>query len=403
MRERLTIWFIAITLLLLLGAGLVRAYASDGEVRRAERADATAVATSLASVVSDELSAGGEVDRALLEPFALPRLELRYAVPGAPDVVATGADRPGDVAEEDEAVASVVVAGGGTLTVSARHDEALEGIWGSDLRGVLGLFGLLAVIAGSVGYLVARSLSRPFRQLAVAAAALGRGRFDLDLPRGGVPEARAIATALELSASQLRDRLERERQFSQHASHVLRTPLTSLRFTLEELVDEPDLSVPARECAQRGLKAVAQLNAAASELVELSGRGVLVAGAAVPLRDLATQVAQRWADVLDEDDRRLTAAVEGDVDLTFTPGPVEQVLDLLLDDVVQRESGSVRLVFEGAASRLRVDVLCSRLDGTLGAPRHASQDRVLLVLDALGGRLEQPADVDVLRLHLPRR
>lgn len=403
MRERLTVSFIAITLLLLLGAGLVRSFASDEDVRTAERGDAAATAEALAIVVSDELAAGGVVDGGLLAPFVTPRAQLTYAAPGVDDVVVAGPDHGTGVDDRDVVTATTAVDGGGSLTVSRHHDEALEGLWGSSVTEMLALFGLLAFVAGTLGYLVARSLSSPFRQLAVAAAALGRGRFDLDLPRGGVPEARAIASALELSAEQLRERLEREREFGQHASHVLRTPLTTLRFRLEELVDEPGLSVEARDATQSCLKAVAQLNDIAGELVEIGGRSVLVAGAAVPLRDLATQVAQRWADALDEVDRRLTAAVEGDIELIFTPGPVEQVLDLMLDDVVAHESGAVRLVFEGAASRLRVDVLCARTDGTLGAPQHPVQDRVRTVLDALGGRLEQPADVDVLRLHLPRR
>ncbi|MCW2812593.1 MAG: histidine kinase, region domain protein [Nocardioides sp.] len=400
MRERLTVSFIAITLLMLIGAGLIRSWVTDSDVRNAEREDAQATASAVAVVVADELAEGGAVDEALLTPFATPRVKLTYAVDGAPDVVV--GDRDASDAH-DEVTASVVVRGGGTLTVGRHHDESLEGIWGNDTSDLLALFGLLAVVSGLVGYLVARSLSGPFRQLAVAAAALGRGRFDLDLPRGGVPEARAIASALEQSAGQLRERLERERAFVQHASHVLRTPLTSLRFRLEELVDDPGLSLEARDAAEGCLKAVGQLNDVAGELVELGGRGVLVAGAAIPLRDLATQVAQRWADALDETDRELTAAVEGDIELVVTPGPVEQVLDLILEDLVAHETGSVRLVFEGAASRLRVDILCRRGDDTMGAPLHPVQDRVHTVLDSLGGRLEHPADGDVLRLHLPRR
>ncbi|MEO9323137.1 histidine kinase dimerization/phospho-acceptor domain-containing protein [Nocardioides sp. C4-1] len=400
MRERLTASFVAITLLLLLGAGLVRAYAGAGDARTEESRDAAATAAALAIIVADRVADGEPVGAEVLAPYAGPRVQLTYATPGADPVVAVGPDFAGGDAD-DEVVATVTV-GDGTLTVS-RRDAAEDGPFGARWPELLALFALLACLAGLLGYVVARSLSAPFRQLAVAAAALGRGRFDLDLPRGGVPEARAIASALEQSASQLRDRLERERQFGQHTSHVLRTPLTSLRLRLEVLIDDPGLSPDAREAATACLKAVGQLNDVAGELVELGGRGVLVAGAAVPLRDLATQVAQRWADALDDDGRRLTAAVEGDIELLFTPGPVEQVLDLIFDDIIVRERGAVRLVFEGAASRLRVDLLCAGRDGVLGAPRQVPHARVRTMLDAVGGSLERPADADVLRLHLPRR
>ncbi|HRD61866.1 MAG TPA: hypothetical protein PL137_13235, partial [Nocardioides sp.] len=84
---------------------------------------------------------------------------------------------------------------------------------------------------------------QPFRQLAVAAGQLGRGRFDLDLPRTRIPEARAIRDALLTSAGQLQERLTSEQAFAEHASHVLRTPLTGLRLELEDLAGRPD--VPA--------------------------------------------------------------------------------------------------------------------------------------------------------------
>jgi signal transduction histidine kinase len=404
MRERLTASFVAITLLVLVGAGLVRARASDEVVRAHEQADAARLASAVAVVLGETIDHGEPVDERTLAPFVDDGMRISYAVSGMPEVVVTDDDYPDGADEADEVVAAgVPVVGGGRLTVGRHHDEALEGVWGTDWPGLLALFALLALVAGAAGYAVARSLSSPFRQLAVAAAALGRGRFDLDLPTGGVPEARAIASALEQSAEQLKDRLARERQFGQHASHVLRTPLTGLSLRLEDLVGDPELSPAARDAAQECLRAVAQLDDVAGELVELGGRGVLVAGAAVPLRDLATQVAQRWADRLDDEDRHLTAAVEGDIELLVTPGPVEQVLDLLLEDVVAHGSGSVRLVFEGAASRLRVDLTCARDDGSFGAPEHPVPGRVETVLDALGGRLESLVDADVLRLHLPRR
>ncbi len=399
MRERLTACFVAITLLLLVGAGIARSYAIEGQLRAHEGRDVTTLATAIGQVLADVVAQGLPVDDEALAPFVGPGVRLVYAEAGRPDVVLTG----DGFVDDDEAPSATVVTGEGAVTVTQSHDDDLHAAWGGDWLSTLALFGLLALVAGLIGYLVARALSAPFRQLAVAAAALGRGRFDLDLPRGGVPEARAIAQALESSAGQLRDRLEREREFGLHASHVLRTPLTSLRLRLEELVDDPGMSAEARDAVQGSLKAVGRLTEAAGELVELSGRGVLVAGAAIPLRDLATQVAQRWADVLDGEGRQLTAAVEGDIELPFTPGPIEQVLDLLLEDVVTLEAGSVRLVFEGAASRLRVDVLCTRPDGRTAPPTEAAEDRVETVVAALGGRIEHADGDGALRLHLPRR
>ncbi len=352
----------------------------------------------------------GRVPRSLLEPFVAPGMRIVYQPVAGPGLVVTGVGF--DAADSVSSTVYVGDGGVGMVTVSRERANDFDTLLEGDRRSLLGLAALLTLTAGVLGYLVARALSAPFRRLAAAAAALGRGRFDLDLPDTKVPEARAIALALESSATQLRDRLEREREFGLLTSHVLRTPLTSLRLRLEELVGDPSMSPQARESALGCLKAVGQINEVAGELVEISGRGVLLAGAALPLRDLATLVAQRWSDVLEDDGRELSAAVEGDIELPFTPGPVEQVLDLLLDDVVrqQREQkeqkgrkGGVRLVFEGSASRLRVDITSRDRSGRPGPPIPPVQERAAAVVTALGGRLEETDDGSTLRVHLPRR
>lgn len=397
MRERLTVAFVAITLLLLLGAGAVRSYAIDGQLREHENEAVNAQAKTISIVLGDLVDDGGRIDQDSLQRFAVDDTRITYEAPGVQRLVVTG----DGYRAEAEPVVSTVLTEDGTLTVSRTRDSDVGALWGSNRLATLAVFVLLAIVAGAAGYFVARALSEPFRQLAAAAAALGRGRFDLDLPETKVPEALAIAQALDSSAGQLRDRLEREREFGLHTSHVLRTPLTSLRLHLEELVGDPNLSEESREAALDCLKAVGTLNQVAGELVEIGGRGVLVEGAAMPLRDLATQLAQRWADVLDQRDRGFTAAVEGDIELKFTPGPVEQVLDVVLEDVVEHETGDVRLVFEGAASRLTIDVFCS---GPGRAPSAAPVlDRVHGVLAALGGRVEAVPDRSSVRVHLPRR
>ena len=124
--------------------------------------------------------------------------------------------------------------------------------------------------------------------------------------------------------------------------------------------------------------------------------------------DLATQLAQRWADRLAVRSRTLTAAAEGNLALTYTPGPVEHVTDLLLADVVRRGSGAVRLVFHGEdGGHLRIHVeSAGRAD--LPVEEHGGEplDRIAQarsVVGALGGRVtgDHPASgVDVL---LPRR
>jgi signal transduction histidine kinase len=204
---------------------------------------------------------------------------------------------------------------------------------------------------------------------------------------------------------QLEDRVHRERDFAEHASHVLRTPLTGLRLELEDLTLRDDVPDDVKEAAVRSLASVQQVATVAGELVEMTRRGSLVAGSELPLVDLATQLAQRWADRLGVRNRTLTAAAEGDLSLTYTPGPVEHVTDLLLADVVRRGSGDVRIVFHGEeGGHLRIEVECAGRSSQ--RYQGESLDRVSQVratVESLGGRVTGDHPADGIEVLLPRR
>ena len=306
--------------------------------------------------------------------------------------------------DPDDNMSSTVVLEDSTVTLS-QSSEVIRDIVSRDLGSIAALFLLIAVVAGIVGFLIASALSSPFQRLAVAAGALGRGRYDLELPKTKIPEARAISNALRASAHQLEDRVHRERDFAEHASHVLRTPLTGLRLELEDLTLRDDVPEDVKESAARSLTAVEHVGTVAAELVELTRRGSLMEGSEVALVDLATQLAQRWADRLGVRNRTLTAAAEGDLTLSYTPGPIEHVTDLLLADVVRRGTGSVRITFlgeEGGHLRIRVECEGRAAEPDDGEPL-GRVSQATAVVEALGGRVTGDHPADGIELLLPRR
>ena len=410
MRERLTISFVLLTVILLLAAGVVRSLVLRDLIRDQESAHLHQEVTLVAAIADDRLAAGGTVDEAFLRSVVSAKTRIEYDPGHGDPVVVHGADYAGtDDPEQDMSAMSTTDSG--TITIS-QSDQVIQEIIGRDLGSLLALFLLIAVIAGIVGFVIASALSAPFQRLAVAAGNLGRGRFDLELPSTRIPEARAISNALRTSALQLEDRLHRERDFAEHASHVLKTPLTGLRLELEDLTLRDDVPEDVKQAASRSLAAVDSVSAVASELVELSRRGSLVAGAELPLVDLATQLAQRWADRLGSRSRTVTAAAEGNLALTYTPGPVEHVTDLLLADVVRRGEGPVRLVFQGEeGGQLRIRVESEERADQSDDDRAEDQDGEPLdriaqarsVVEALGGRVTGDHPAAGVEVLLPRR
>ncbi|KQW49264.1 hypothetical protein ASC77_11290 [Nocardioides sp. Root1257] len=407
MRERLTAAFIVLSIVLLLGAGLVRTYVLQDLIREQVAGQLDQEADLVAAIVADRQSSGGTVDEEFLKSLVGPKDQLTYdAGPGDDDtLVVTGKDYAGNGDPDEDVSAGATVSGGAMVTVS-ESSSVIRDVIGRDIGSIAALFLLIGVAAGMAGFLVASALSAPFQKLAVAAAALGRGRFDLDLPSTRIPEASSIANALRSSALALEDRVHRERAFAEHTSHVLRTPLTGIRLELEDLSLRTDLPADAQETVGRCLARVEEVSAVAAELVEITRRGSLVVGAEVPISDLSAQLAQRWADRLAARNRALTAAVEGDLTLTYTPGPVEHATDLLLADVVRRGTGAVRIVFNAADDgHLRITVLCAgHTPGTeLGGETVDRLSQVRAVVEALGGRVTGDHPADGIEVLLPRR
>jgi len=397
-RPRLTASFVVLSVLLLLGALGLRAWTAHGLLRTHEGEELRDEATTIGLLIDQREQLGLPVDRTFLTGVVDRHERLVYQpVDGEPIEVEGRAFRSGG--DELEAMAA---AGSGSLTL-VQSERVIDLLTESDRRSLAFLVLLAALVAALVGYVMARLLSEPFRQLAEAAGQLGRGRFDLDLPQSRIPEAQAIGQALMTSAGQLQERLATEQAFAEHASHVLRTPMTGLRLELEDLAGRDDVPADVRESAQRSVGRIDTMDAVAGELVALARRGALVAGAEIPLRDLATQAAQNWADALAEQDRTVTAAVEGDLDTAYTPGPVEHILDLLLADVLRRGEGEVRMEFEAKdGGHLSIELVSEGVRPTLDPNADLALTQARAVATALGGHLtgDSPARITVL---LPKR
>jgi signal transduction histidine kinase len=399
-RARLTASFVVLSVVLLLGALWIRAYTEHSALRTHESRELRAKASTTQLLVEQRQQLGEPVDRAFLAGIVDSNDRIEYVAGTGEPIVVEGKAYDDD--HPDDAIGTSVEVGEQRLTLT-QAGGVLDGLVVGD-KGSLGFLVLLVgLLAALVGYVVSRLLSGPFRQLAGAARQLGRGRFDLDLPHTRMAEARAISQALQTSAGQLQERLASEQAFAEHASHVLRTPLTGLRLELEDLGQRDDVPADVRASATRSVGRIEAMDAVASDLVALARRGALVAGAEIALHDLATQCAQTWADALAEQDRALTAAVEGDIETTYTPGPVEHILDLLLADVLKRGQGAVRMVFEADSDgHLSISVSCAELRQVTGPNADIAITQARAVVTALGGRLtgETPQQLSIL---LPRR
>jgi methyl-accepting chemotaxis protein len=392
MRERLALAFFLLAVLVLLVASTLRALTLGDALADQEMRHLHHEALLTAAAINAHVEAGMGVDDGFLAGLVEPGSRVEYAAEDGDTAVVTGPEfRDGDV------ITYEAEAAGGTVTLSADAQDS-SGLLARQLWALATLVLLVSLLAGLAGWWAARWLVAPFRSLADAAAALGRGRFDLRLPETRVPEAVAIGQALKASAAQLEARLSRESEFAGQASHELRTPLTSLRMELEDLTLRSDVPDDVKQAAARCIERVDAVNAAVDGLVSLSRRGVLVEGGQVRLGELATQITQQWSDRLAASRRTVSASAEGELDEFFTPGPVEQVLEVVLG-AVERGDGPVRLVFEGSESHVRVVVPA----GAAGSGPVRGLEAASGLATPQGGRVTGDLVASDLEILMPRR
>jgi signal transduction histidine kinase len=259
--------------------------------------------------------------------------------PPAADVATAAQGGVGRVAGDGRlsvAVALTTRACGQPLVLRAARSD------GDLVRSVRGAWLAIGVVGGAVlagaaalASIQGRRMSRPFEALASSARRLGEGDFSARAPRAGLPEADAIAGALDTTADRLGRAVQRGAAFTADASHQLRTPLTALRLHLETLAAAGD-DTGAVEAA---LVEADRLEATIDELVALTR-----VDAAVDEVDLGALVADRvaaWRPQLERTGRHVDVEHVPVAPGRVRPAAVSQALQVLLDNALAHGRGNV--------------------------------------------------------------
>ena len=100
--------------------------------------------------------------------------------------------------------------------------------------------GVIAAAVG-IGALLARRLSRPVEDLGAWTRRSATGRDDADPPphAAGSRELDELGDTMADADERIRELLQRERSFSSHVAHQLRTPVAAMRVAIEAELDAP--------------------------------------------------------------------------------------------------------------------------------------------------------------------
>jgi two-component system, OmpR family, sensor kinase len=249
-------------------------------------------------------------------------------------------DEDDDDDEEAETVAAPPPAPADRIVgaVRVRYETAdlsdrLWRIWG--FRAILAI-GVLAVAAG-LGAIVARLLTRPLRQLNDMASRFGDGDLTARSPVTGPQETQTLARTLNQGAERLDTLVASQRIFVADASHQLRTPLTALRLSLDNIADGVDDEFVREDVDQATAEVVRMSRLVSGLLVLARAEAKVSAPEPLALRELVEERLKVWRPAADERGVTilLTGAADGPPPVLAGPGNLDQVLDNVLSNALE--------------------------------------------------------------------
>jgi signal transduction histidine kinase len=220
-----------------------------------------------------------------------------------------------------------------------------------------GMGGIALVAAGCAGGLAAaqsRRLTQPLSRLAGVATDLGEGNFAARSGVSGVPEIDRAGQALNETAERLGDLVARERAFSAHASHQLRTPLTGLRLELEAGLAGDETTL--RTAAEEAIRSADQLARTIDEVLALA-RSTGGSQESWRVEGLLTDLNERWHGLLAAAGRPLRIVLEDPPVPGASLAAARQILDVLVDNAYRHGEGAVTIRARESAGAVAVDVI----------------------------------------------
>lgn len=203
----------------------------------------------------------------------------------------------------------------------------------------------LALTSGHFG-------SRSLAALAQAARRIAGGSRDRAvLERVGqsrVREVAEVAAAVGAMHAQLQARLDYIDEFAGNVAHEFRTPLATLRGTIELLHDDPQMPEAQRETFMKNAQTeLVRLGALVDGLLALARAERTAASEVVRLGEVARAIAARH-DV----------AIEGECgDVLGSAQQLETMIENLVDNALRHGGDTVRVLVDQADGRARVRVI----------------------------------------------
>lgn len=348
MRRRLLISTLTVALVAVAILGIPASIAGlrliDDEARRT----VDDVASRISRFVDARLAEGLDVSAQTLALQLGDDLHVLVRLPDGTTITAGSPEGPAAIRSSE------LTPRGATVTVT----EAAEAL--SDQRRqlfvlVAGASAAALAVAAALGLVLARRLSEPLVELALAAERFGSGQARPPGVRTGIPEVDRVGEVLESSGRRIADTLAAERRFATEASHQLRTPLTALSMRLEEIAAADDLAAVRSE-SHVALDQVERLAGVVSELLARSRTARTGLTTEVDVDAVLRQQVLEWRPAFASRARTVRLDNPAPLRALASPGGLAQVVATLLENSLVHGAGQTTVGTRSRGSSVVVEV-----------------------------------------------
>ena len=237
-------------------------------------------------------------------------------------------------------------------------DDAARSLLGRLLLALL--LGLVA--AGTLGFVLSRTLTRSVGETAAVARRLAAGERGVPVGASSVSEIADMGHAIAALDEALSTSEGRQREFLLSVSHEIRTPLTALRGYAEALAEGAIRPEDVRATGETLVAETARIDRFVADLLALArleADDFDLAVTDVDLEDLVTDLTSAWRATSERAGVRLTTVpVSGSAVVPADPMRLRQLLDGLVENAIRvaPDGGSVEVRVRREGADVVVDI-----------------------------------------------
>lgn len=240
--------------------------------------------------------------------------------------------------------------------------SSVYAVFTSDYLPLLLIAPILVLISALGGYFIVKKAFRPLEDLIATASTIASGDdLNITLESSNTKEGKALSEAFNAMLSRLKTSFQREKEFSDDASHELRTPVAVIKAEAEYALSVIDDEKEVSESLSVIIKESDRMSRLIDSLLTLAraDKGTIKINRKVfSLSELANTVSESMAEIAEEKGVNLTSSIETGINIFADEDMITRAMINLIDNAISysKEKGRVEVILRKNDRKALIEV-----------------------------------------------